>query len=97
MPVYIDALHHARLKYDENFLLVEDGDPSHGMKRPGLARQQKDANWVLNLVHPPNSPDLNPSEAAWNMLKQRVRQIPGITRMNVEELKAVVQKGVEGY
>ncbi|KAH9203355.1 hypothetical protein DL95DRAFT_274595, partial [Leptodontidium sp. 2 PMI_412] len=32
--------------------LQEDGDPSHGMRRKGLAQQLKEANWIDNLKHP---------------------------------------------
>jgi len=37
LPIYIKAVHEARLQYSENWLLQEDGDPSHGFRKEGLA------------------------------------------------------------
>ena len=39
------------------------------------------------LNHPPQSPDLNPTEGVWNILKQRVRRR---RCSNVRELKRVI-------
>ena len=58
------------------------------MKSDGVARQVKRRYNVENLVHPAQSPDLNPIEGVWNILKQRVRQRSWTT---VEELKAVLR------
>ena len=52
LPVYIEAMQKARLKDPGNWLLQEDGDPSHGMRKEGLARRLKDENWIVNLKHP---------------------------------------------
>lgn len=89
LPVYITAIQKARLQDTQDWLLQEDGDPSHGLKKPGLAQQLKDSNWIPNLVHPPQSPDLNPMEACWNILKQRVRYR---VWTSIEELKNALQE-----
>jgi len=52
--------------------LQEDGDPSHGMRKRGLAEEYKEAYNIKNLKHPAQSPDLNPIEAIWNIIKQRL-------------------------
>ena len=74
LPVYVHAIQQARLRDPQNYLLQEDNDPSHGTKKSGLAQQLKEANWVNNLMHPAQSPDLNPKEGVWNILKQRARR-----------------------
>lgn len=41
LPIYIEAVSQARLnqRYPESWWLMEDGDPSHGMRKIGLARE----------------------------------------------------------
>ena len=88
LPYYIDAIQLARLDQASDWVLQEDNDPSHGTKNYGLANRLKDSNWVGSLQHPPQSPDLNPMEGIWNILKQRVRRR---TYTSLEDLKAVLQ------
>ena len=94
LPFYIDAIHLLRTEADalgawpSEWYLQEDGDPSHGIKSSGLATEAKKKAWVANLQHPAQSPDLNPIEACWNILKQRVRQ--RVWRSQAE-LREVVQ------
>jgi len=87
--VYMNAVHQARLKEPQPWLLQEDNDSSHGTRTYTLARQLKDANWIDTLRHPAQSPDLNPMEAAWNILKQRVRRRAWET---LEDLKGILQE-----
>jgi transposase len=69
-------------------LLMEDGDPSHGMKKCGVARKLKDTNWITNLKHPAQSLDLNPMEGIWNIIKNRLRKKVYHTN---KELKEAIQ------
>lgn len=65
LPVYIQAIKDARNQDSENsqkWILQEDNDPSHGHKKKGLAHHLKELDSVKTLVHPAQSPDLNPAE-----------------------------------
>jgi hypothetical protein len=91
LPVYVNALHQARLQPNgelKPWIFQEDGDPSHGKKKKGLSHHYLESNWIPILRHPPQSPDLNPMEACWNILKIRVRK-----RLwhSLEEYKEVIQ------
>ena len=44
------------------------------MRKQGLAHKLKEENWIVNLKHPAQSPDLNLIEAIWNIIKQRLRR-----------------------
>ena len=56
------------------FLVVEDGAPSHISH---AARAERKELGIHNLTHPPSSPDLNPIELLWLVLKNCVADIPG--------------------
>jgi hypothetical protein len=59
------------------------------MRKAGLAQALKDQNYVLNLKHPTQSPDLNPIKGIWNIIKQRLcRKVFYID----EELKVALQE-----
>ena len=48
--------------------------PSHGIHKDGLTKHLEDANWIINHQYPTQSPNLNPIEAIWNIIKQRLRR-----------------------
>jgi hypothetical protein len=68
-------------------LVVEDGAPPHRGQAAKLARKRLG---IHSLPHPPNSPDLNPIEPIWRMLKNRVYNTPG-SRQSLEHLWAITQ------
>lgn len=92
LPVYIKAIHEAQIQdlgYPSPWIFQEDNDPSHGNKKPGLTYHLKHINWINTLIHPAQSPDLNPMEGIWNILKQRIRRR---TWNSLEELKEILQE-----
>jgi transposase len=70
------------------FLVVEDGAPSHTSRAAGAERKELG---IHNLTHPPSSPDLNPIEPLWLVLKNCVADIPGLSN-SLDALWAAVQK-----
>ena len=55
-------------------------------KKDGLARKLKDDNWSVNLKHPAQSPDSDPIEGIWNIIKQRLRHRIFYSEVEVKEL-----------
>jgi transposase len=75
LSVYVELIHEARVFHDRRDILQEDNDNNHDTRsKDNVVVRFKAANWIETLYHPPQSPDLNPSKTAWNMLKQRVKR-----------------------
>lgn len=75
LPIYVEAVKSMRLIDDKPWLLQEDGDPSNGIRKYGLAQEYKKAHSIQNLWdHPEQRPDLNPIEGIWAIVKQRLRR-----------------------
>lgn len=89
LPIYAQAIESMREIDNKPWLLQEDGDPSHGMRKRGLAQEYREAHNIQNLIHPAQSPDCNPIEGIWAILKQRMRQRVFDTE---EELKEALQE-----
>lgn len=53
---------------------MEDRDPSHSIRKLSLAHKLKKNNWIENVIYPAQSPNLNPIEGIWNIIKQRLRR-----------------------
>ena len=53
--------------------MVEDGAQYHTCK---LAKEARTKLGISSLIHPPFSPDLNPIENVWHLLKTKISQLP---------------------
>jgi hypothetical protein len=75
LPVYANLINEDRVLRDRYCLLEEDNDNSHETRsKDNIVVRFKAVNWISTLSHPPQSTDLNPSEAVWNILKQRIKR-----------------------
>ena len=90
LPIHIKEIKALEERYGHRIRLQEDGDPSHGNRSTNnpCARLKRDADLEIH-VHPAQSPDLNPIEACWQIVKQRLR---GGTWHTVAEFKAAIQR-----
>jgi hypothetical protein len=69
---YIDILNSNILDLiynDENLIYQDDNDPKHRCK---LVCEWKKENLIKSIDWPSNSPDLNPMENGWNLLKHKL-------------------------
>jgi transposase len=90
LPLHLDEIDRLSSKYGKKFLFQEDNDGSHGTRSyenpPARLKRQRG---VQILLHPANSPDLNPIEAIWQIIKQRLR---GGSWQTVAEFKEAILK-----
>ena len=88
LPKHIETIKRLEERHKHRYILQEDNDGSHGTRslRNPCRRLKINANLDL-LLHPAQSPDLNPIEGIWEIIKQRLR---GGRWATVEEFKAAI-------
>lgn len=59
------------MKNEKNFILQDDNDSKH---RSQIVKKWKDDNKINSLDWPSNSPDLNPIENIWALLKHKLNK-----------------------
>jgi transposase len=73
-----------------NFILMEAGAAAHGS---GYTTQERVREGVRKMDWPPNSPDFNPIERIWTLMKRRIQTRRGAERITtVNEMKKVLQE-----
>jgi hypothetical protein len=88
LPKHLDHVEYLQRKYGHPILFQEDNDPSHGTRSyNNVAARLKRERSTQILSHPPQSPDLNPEEPIWMMIKQRIR---GGTWSTIDEFKEAI-------
>lgn len=88
LPKHIERIKELEARFGRKILFQEDGDSSHGHRSANNAPEKlRRASDLQILIHPPQSPDLNPIEAIWEIMKQRLR---GGRWKTVEEFKEAI-------
>jgi hypothetical protein len=90
LPHHLQHIKCLQQRHKHPFILQEDGDPSHGHRSPNSlpTRMKRDAQ-IKCLLHPAQSPDLNPIEAIWMIIRKRLR---GGRWQTVEEFKEAIER-----
>ena len=90
LPKHIEHIKWLQSKYNRQFYFQEDNDPSHGTRnKQSQPYKLKAAAGLALLIHPAQSPDLNPIESIWQIIKQRLR---GGRWKTVAEFKAAIKR-----
>ena len=75
---------------DNVFYFVQDNARPH---KGGVCKQYLEENYAKNVIeHPTKSPDLNPIEKIWGILKERVYLIDTIQYQNRKDLKKAISQ-----
>ena len=89
LPKHIDEVKRLQERYHHQHYLQEDNDGSHGTRSwDNPARRLKTDAGIALLTHPAQSPDLNPIEGLWLILKKRLR---GGSWQTVAEFKEAIR------
>jgi len=79
-----------RLALNPGFLLMEDNPPSHNSDFTNLKRRKEG---VQKITWPANSPDFNPIEHMWRLMKMRILRHRGSERIQTTaEMKIVLEE-----
>ena len=90
LPGHIAHLRKTQAQLRQDAFLMEDGDPSHGKRSTNNPVQAlRDRSWIKSLTHPPQSPDLDPTEGMWNIMKEDIKRQPWST---ASEFKSAIKR-----
>ena len=76
-----------RLADNPSFILVEDNAACHDSD---WTNQEREAEGISKVDWPPNSPDFNPIEKIWTLMKRQIQRRRGLERITtVGQMKSV--------
>ncbi|RPA97195.1 hypothetical protein L873DRAFT_1771557 [Choiromyces venosus 120613-1] len=79
-----------RLQNNPAFTLMEDNAPSHSSH---YTTREREKEGILKVDWPPNSPDFNPIEHIWTLMKSRIQRRQGAERITTQtEMKSVLNE-----
>lgn len=78
--------------WDPNWILLEDNDDAHGTRGnvDNKCKQTENRLGIRWESNPPQSPDLNPIESIWRIIKQRLKNRGPI--FDVDELRRAIEE-----
>lgn len=89
LPKHIEHIQWLQTKYNHRIFFQEDNDGARGTRSlENIARRAKTDAGLTLLTHPAQSPDLNPIEAIWMIIKERLR---GGRWNSVQEFKDAIE------
>ncbi len=100
---HVESRHTACREGGGSFILQEDNDSSHGTASTrNPVRVYKEGIDLHYYANPPQSPDFNPIENVWRMLKQRVKLHRCTTKAQLkraimEEWDKISQRSIQNY
>jgi hypothetical protein len=90
LPEHIKYLKQFEHRCRHKMILQEDNDPSHGHRSANNAPTKlRKASQIEILAHPAQSPDLNPIEAIWMIIRKRLH---GGRWQTLAEFKAAIKR-----
>lgn len=78
------------LKDKLGLIFIEDGNTAYRLKDDAMKKFKADLHITCLSFWPPSSPDFNPTENVWRIIKQRLKNWGPFLR--IEDLKAAVQE-----
>ena len=78
------------LTKNPEFILMEDNAACHDSD---WTNQERRAEGISKVDWPPNSPDFNPIEKVWTLMKRRIQRRRGLERITtIGEMKCVLKE-----